>query len=150
MKTSQRVFLNTIHGLFLGFSIGMTASILVGEFYPAFDAYLQPEFIYPVFSVLGAIIGFIKGYQNKGRLLNFLFSTAGTILTPLILFSLTLYFIGLEEFLSLPPMIFKNGLGLPQLDTQLTTYILAFLFALGAVASFISSLSINKRKRWTW
>ncbi len=150
MKTGQQVFLNTIHGLFLGFALGMTASILVNEFYPAFEAYLQPAFIYPIFSVLGAIIGFIKGYQNKARLLNFMFSTAGTILIPLVLFSLVLYFIGLEKFLSLPPIMFKNGLGLSQMDTQLSTYILTFLFALGAVASFISSLSINKRKRWTW
>jgi|GEM_PF-6969733 len=150
MKTSKQVLLNVLHGCFLGFAFGMTAAILTNEFYPEIEAYLDPAFIFPIFVVFGAIIGFIKGYHNKTKLLHFLFSTAGTILIPLILFSIVLYFIGLDRILALPPVLFKTGIGLKNMDTQLSTYILAAFLTLSILASFISSLSINKKKRWTW
>lgn len=150
MKTSQQVLLNTIHGLFLGFAFGMTLAILTNELYPELETYLHPAFIYPAFAAFGAIIGFVKGYRNKTKVLHFLFSTAGTILIPLLLLSIVLYFIGLDSMLSIPPILFKTGLGLQQMDTQLSTYILSTFIALGFVASYISSLSINKKKRWTW
>lgn len=150
MKTGKELFFNAIHGLFLGFVIGITLTILSSEVYPEIEDFINPMWIFPVLSIIGLIIGFIKGYNQKARFLNFLFSTAGTILTPLIFSGAIIYFIGIDRFITLPPIIFKTAIGLQHIDTQIATYIFSIIFTLAFMAAIISSLSINKKRRWTW
>ncbi|MCC5911486.1 MAG: hypothetical protein JJT76_13705 [Clostridiaceae bacterium] len=149
MKSSQYIFLNLIHGWFLGLVIGMTLSILALEFLPEIESFMHPAYIYLVLSIIGAVIGYLKGYNNYTRLLSFLFSTLGTILTPIIATILLYYFIGFNRLLSLPPIIFKSGIGLRGMDTMLSVYIFTSILTLGFVGAIISSFSINKRNRWT-
>ncbi len=150
MKSSTQLFLHSIHGIFLGFVFGLTLAVLANEFAPDLETYFHPGFIIPSISAIGGIIGFIKGYNQHGKLLFPLFSTVGTIIIPIVSFTIMYYLLGYDRALSLPPVLFKTGFGLRQLDTQLSTYLLSIFITLTAVASFISSFTINKKKRWTW
>ncbi|SCY98185.1 hypothetical protein [Alkaliphilus peptidifermentans] len=150
MKTSKELLFHTIHGLFLGFILGLTFSILANELYPDIEAFFNPAYIFPVLSVLGAVLGFIRGYHDGARFLSFVFSTASVIIIPIVLASLLLYLIGLDRLILLPPIIFKTGIGLPMLETQIATYFFSFILTITFVIAFISSLTINKKKRWTW
>ncbi|KAB3537342.1 hypothetical protein F8154_03360 [Alkaliphilus pronyensis] len=150
MKTTKVLFLHTIHGLFLGFILGITLTILLNELYPDIEALFNPSYAFLVLALLGGIIGFVRGYKDKVRFLSFMFSTAAVILTPILLSSILVYFIGIDRLISLPPIIFKEGIGLSGLDTQLATYLFSFFITITFVIAFISSFSINKKKRWTW
>ncbi|KAB3527619.1 hypothetical protein [Alkaliphilus serpentinus] len=150
MKTNKELFLNTIHGLFFGIVLGITLSIISIDIYPEVEKFLNSNWILPALSLVGALIGFIKGYSYKARYLNFLFSTAGTILTPILLSAIMIYFIGIDRFIVLPPIVFKTAIGLQDLDTQIATYIFSIVFTMIFIAAVVSSLTINKRKRWTW
>lgn len=139
-----------IHGLFLGFILGMTLSILALEFLPEIQSILHPAYIYPIFSVLGAIIGYIKGIKNYRRFLNPLFSTGGTIIFPVAVIALLYFFLGFDRLLALPPIVFKSGVGLRGMDTRLSSYIFTFLGSASFFGALISSFSINKKNRWTY
>ncbi|MBM7613956.1 hypothetical protein [Alkaliphilus hydrothermalis] len=146
----MKTFFNMIHGLFLGFVLGMTLAVVVNEYVPDVEAYFHPAYIIPSLAAIGAIIGFIKGYNHHGRFLFPIFSTVGTIIIPILSLTALLIILGYDRALTLPPVLFKTGFGLSQMDTQLSTYILSIFLTLSAVAALISSFSINKRKRWTW
>ncbi len=130
--------------------MGLLLAVLANEFYPEIEAYFHPGFIIPSIAIIGGALGLIKGYNHYSNFLFPLFSTAGTILVPVIALTIIFYLLGYDRGLTLPPVLFKTGIGLKEIDTQLSTYILSIFFTLTAVAAFISSLTINKKKRWTW
>lgn len=150
MKTNYSLFLNLIHGLFLGFVLGLTVSLLTLEFLPEIQNYIHPSYIYPILSLLGAAIGYIKGINNYRKLLFFLFSTLGTILLPIIAITTLYFLLGFDRLLALPPIIFKTGIGLRGMDTRLSSYLLTTIASMSFVGALISSFSINKNNRWTF
>ncbi|WP_090552917.1 hypothetical protein [Natronincola ferrireducens] len=150
MKSNYNLFLNLVHGMFLGFVIGMTLSVITLEFLPKIAAYIHPAYIYPIFSVIGGVVGYLKGINNYDKLLSPLFSTVGTIVIPIVAITLLYYLLGFDRLLALPPFLFKSGIGLRFMDTRLSAYIMTFLITLGFVAAVVSSFYINKRNRWTY
>jgi len=128
----------------------MTLAVVVNEYSPGIEAYFHPAYIIPSLAVIGAILGFIKGYNHHGKFLFPIFSTVGTIIIPLVALTALFIMLGYDRTLSLPPVLFKTGLGLSQMDTQLSTYLLSIFLTLSTVAALISSFSINRKKRWTW
>lgn len=150
MKTSYNLFLNLIHGFFLGFVIGIVISIITFEFLPELQNYIHPAHIFPIISLLGAVIGYVKGINNNRKLLYFLFSTVGTIAIPLLSIMLLYLLLGFDRLLALPPIIFKSGIGLRGIDTRLSTYIFTFLSSITFIGALVSSFTINKNNRWTF
>lgn len=149
MKPSTMLILNTLHGIFVGLVLGLTLAVLGNELIEPQLPFL-PAYLIPTLAIFFGLLGFIKGYNNLNRLLLPLFSTAGTILLPIISISIIYYLTGFDRLLSLPPVLLKEGFGMPDISTQLSTYILAIIYTFTFMAAFISSLSINKKKRWTW
>ncbi|AOY77005.1 hypothetical protein [Clostridium formicaceticum] len=150
MRSNYNLFLNLVHGMFLGFVFGITISILTLEFSPEIREFIHPAYIYPILSVLGAIIGYVKGLNNYSRLLYPLFSTTGTVLTPIIAIVLIYFLLGFDRLLALPPIVFKSGIGLRGMDPVLSSYIFTFLATSGFIGAVISSFSINKKNRWSF
>lgn len=150
MKTNYNLFLNLVHGLFLGLVLGVTISLLTLEFLPEIQNYIHPSYIYPILSVIGATVGYIKGINNYSRLLFFIFSTLGTLLLPIVAITLLYFLLGFDRLLTLPPIVFKTGIGLRGIDTRLSSYLLTSLASMSFVGSLISSFTINKNNRWTF
>ncbi|GAB6087911.1 hypothetical protein [Alkaliphilus crotonatoxidans] len=150
MKPSTLLFLNTLHGIFIGLVLGLTLAIGGSELITELKNSPLLVYLIPALVVFFGLLGLIKGYNNLSGLLFPLFSTPGTILLPIISISVLYFLIGFDRLLALPPIVFKEGFGLAGMNTQLSTYILAFILSLTFVAAFISSHSINKKKRWTW
>ncbi|AKL95245.1 hypothetical protein CACET_c17970 [Clostridium aceticum] len=150
MRSTYNLFLNLVHGMFLGFVLGITISIITLEFLPEIREFIHPAYIYPILSVLGGIIGYIKGVNNYSRLLYPLFSTTGTVLLPILAIILLYFLLGFDRLLALPPIVFKSGIGLRAMDSVLSNYIFTFLATSGFIGAIISSFSINKKNRWTF
>lgn len=150
MKSSTQLLINLFHGVFLGLVIGITLAVLGNELLIPEGVNFPFPYLIPTFAVLLGLIGLIKGYSNRSRLLAPMFSTLGTIIIPLLSLTITYSLVGFDRLLSLPPVLFKEGFYLSNMDTQLSTYILAIILTLTSVAAFVSSLTINKRRRWTW
>ncbi|ABR48618.1 hypothetical protein Amet_2464 [Alkaliphilus metalliredigens QYMF] len=150
MRKTHLIIYHVIHGLFLGFVIGLTISIIAYEYVPEIYGYFHPAKIYPVISILVGIIAFIKGMKNHAGLLSFIFSTVGTILIPIFMISFLYYLFGTDLFLSLAPQIFLLGLGIKGITMETGSILLIVIFIGGLFFSYLSSRTINKKRRWTW
>jgi len=150
LKFSTQILINLLHGIFLGLVIGITLAVVGNEILLPEGINFPFAYLIPTCAGFLGLLGLIKGYRNRSRLLFPLFSTPGTVTIPLLSLTISYSLVGFDRLLSLPPVLFKEGFHLSMMDTQLSTYILAIILSLTAVAAFVSSLTINKRKRWTW